>query len=408
MLFWVISGAIALAVAAILVGALRARISDDDLSAAASDMAVYKDQLAEIDRDLARGVLSETEADAVRIEVSRRLLGAAKNDGPETMNTGSYRVGAILAVVIVVFGGIGLYSWLGAPGYSDQPLSDRLALADSLRAERPTQEEAEIAAAPSLPRVGDVTEEFATLMDRLRSAVEERPDDIEGLRLLAQNEARLGNFSDARRAQERLVDVLGTEAPLEARIALLEIMVFAAGGMVTAETEARVEELASVAPNIGEVSYYRGLVAAQNGRPDIAFPIWRRLLETSPENAPWMPVIRAEIRAVAAAAGVDYLPPAPRGPSAADMAAAADMSAEERAEMIRGMVEGLSERLATDGGPPNDWAQLIRALGVLGQAERAAQIGEEAERAFADSPDALRLIRLAVRDAVQAATEAPQ
>ena len=60
--------------------------------------------------------------------------------------------------------------------------------------------------------------------------------------------------------------------------------------------------------------------------------------------------------------------------------------------------------LATDGGPPSDWAQLIRALGVLGQAERAAEIGAEAEEAFAANPDALRLIRLAVRDAAQAAT----
>ncbi len=408
MLFWIISGAITLAIAAVLSGAVRASAAREELSAAASDMAIYKDQLAEIERDVARGVLSEQEAAAVRVEVSRRLLDADRRTAASTTVAGSVNTAAIIAAGVVIFGGVGLYSWVGAPGYADQPLADRLALADTRLAGRPSQEEAELAAASELPVPSVIPDDFQDLMTQLRTALEEHPDDIEGLRLLAQNEARLGNFSAARRAQERLVDVQGDEAPIEAHLALLEVMVFAAGGIVTPEADARLAVLERIAPGIGEVAYYRGLVAAQNGRPDIAFPIWRRLLETSPENAPWTPVIRAEIRAIAAAAGVDYLPPDPRGPSAADIAAASDMTAEERADMVRGMVEGLSDRLATDGGPPSDWARLIRALGVLGQAERAAEIGAEAEMVFAENPEAVRMIRLAVRDAVQSAAEAPQ
>lgn len=410
MLFWLISGAIVIAVTAILVGALRAsRLEEDGLSPAASDIAVYRDQLSEIDRDVARGVLTEAEADAVRVEVSRRLLDADKRDvGPTTSRTGSFSVGVFLSVLIIGVGGIGLYAWLGAPGYSDQPLSDRLARAESRLASRPSQAEAETVAAVQLPAPIEIPDDFAELMTRLRGALEERPDDIEGLRLLAQNEARIGNYAAARRAQERLVDVQGADAPLQSRIDLVDLMVFAAGGVVTPEAEARLAEIEGIAPNIGEVLYYRGLIAAQNGRPDLTFPIWRRLLETSRESAPWVPVIRAEIQSIAAAAGIDYIPPAPRGPSEDDIAAAAEMSPEDRAEMVRGMVASLSDRLATDGGPPTDWAQLIRALGVLGQAERAAEIGAEAEAAFAANPDALRLIRLAVRDAAQAAANVQQ
>ncbi len=185
-------------------------------------------------------------------------------------------------------------------------------------------------------------------------------------------------------------------------------MVFAAGGLITPEAEAVLTTLETTAPGRGEVVYYRGLIEAQNGRPDRAFPIWRRLLETSDPDAPWVPVIRSEIRAVAAAAGIDYSPPDVRGPSSADIAAAEDMTDEERREMIEGMVAGLADRLATEGGPPSDWARLIRALGVLGQADRAARIGAEAEEVFAQNDEALRIVRSATRDAVRQAGEVPE
>jgi cytochrome c-type biogenesis protein CcmH len=83
--------------------------------------------------------------------------------------------------------------------------------------------------------------------------------------------------------------------------------------------------------------------------------------------------------------------PAP-GPDAGDIAAAEAMSPEERAEMIRSMVAGLAERLATEGGPAADWARLIQAYGVLGEAEAARAIHAEALERFAGSAGDLALI----------------
>ena len=48
--------------------------------------------------------------------------------------------------------------------------------------------------------------------------------------------------------------------------------------------------------------------------------------------------------------------------------------------------------LATEGGPPEDWARLIGALGVLGQTERAEAIAAEARVVFADNADAVDMI----------------
>ena len=412
MLFWIVSGTIVVAVTAILAGAVRAGRRADEMTAKASDIAVYRDQLAEVERDLARGVLTEAEAEAVRVEVSRRLLDADKrqSESSDDGSKGNAAIGGLIIFAVVLLGGLGIYSAIGAPGYPDQPLDDRIARLEDLRDSRPSQDEAENAAmaAGILPRPPEPQSEFLELMERLRTTVAERPDDQVGLRLLAQNEARLGNFRAARQAQGNLVASFGESAPVDERLALLEIMVFAAGGIVSPEAEAVLADIETRAPEIGEVAYYRGLIETQNGRPDIAFPIWRRLLETSSPGDPWVPVIQSEIRRVAAAAGIDYSPPEVRGPSTADIAAAQDMTEEERREMIEGMVAGLADRLATDGGPPADWARLIRALGVLGQAERAAQIGTEAEDAFSGNEDALRIIRSATRDVVRQAGEATE
>ena len=91
-------------------------------------------------------------------------------------------------------------------------------------------------------------------------------------------------------------------------------------------------------------------------------------------------------------------PPA-NGPTTADIEAAAEMSGTERLQMIEGMISGLSDRLATDGGPAEDWAQLIGALGVLGRTDQAFAIYKNAETVFADDPSSLDLITRAAQRA---------
>lgn len=140
----------------------------------------------------------------------------------------------------------------------------------------------------------------------------------------------------------------------------------------------------------------------QTGRPDIAFRIWDGLLRRGPEDAPWIAPIRAQIMPVSELAGVDYEMPQPtgaRGPSAADIEAAGDMSAEDRMAMIGGMVAGLSDRLATQGGPATDWARLITSLAVLDRTEEARTIYDNATEVFAGDTGSLDIIRRAGQQA---------
>ena len=75
--------------------------------AGGSDLLVYKDQLLEIDRDRASGLIGDSEAEAARLEVSRRLLAAANGSAAKVSDESAIRVGkrrraAILSAAIVL------------------------------------------------------------------------------------------------------------------------------------------------------------------------------------------------------------------------------------------------------------------------------------------------------------------
>ncbi len=360
--FWLIAAAVTLAVAAVLLRAM-ARAGDDLRAAAEFDIKVYKDQLAEIERDLTRGTLPPEEADRQRAEVSRRLLEAdrAAQGGTAPVRRGGVPIAA--AVVAVILAGAFLaYDRLGAPGYPDLPLSLRMQMSEDMRAARPDQATAE-AQAPK-PEAQPVDPAFADLIDKLRAAVAERPTDVKGLELLASNEARLGNLPAARKAMELLVAAKGDQATADDHAALAEVMIVAAAGAVTPEAEQALTRALQLDPDNGTARFYSGVLMAQIGRYDMTFRLWEPLLEKGPQDAPWIAPIRAQIEDIAFRAGEKYTLPeaAMPGPSAEDVAAAAEMSAEDRQAMIEGMVAQLDTRLQDEGGSPEEWARLVNAL----------------------------------------------
>ncbi len=360
--FWLIAGALTLAIAATLLRALT-RAGGDLRAAAEFDVRVYKDQLAEIERDLARGTLPPEEADRQRAEVSRRLLDAdrALQGGSAPVRRGGAMVASALVALILV-GSFFAYDRLGAPGYPDLPLSLRLQLSEERRAARPDQATAEAAAPTPAPQAVDPA--FADLMEKLRAAVAARPDDVKGLELLASNEARLGNMSAARKAMEQLVAAKGDTATAEDHAALAEVMIMAAAGVVTPEAEQALTRALALDPDNGTARFYSGVLMAQVGRYDLTFRLWAPLLDKGPQDAPWIAPIRAQIEDIAFRAGEKYTLPeaAMPGPDAGAVAAAAEMTPEERQAMIEGMVAQLDTRLQTEGGSPEEWARLVNAL----------------------------------------------
>ena len=398
--FWVVAGAMGFAVSAFLLRAL-ARGSD---VAAAGPMALelYKGQLAEVERDLAKGTLEAGEAERLRTEVQRRMLEAAKStqapatQAPATRVSGLSQSLGFGAIIAALAGAIALYFTLGAPDYPDLPLSKRLALAAEAYNARPSQFEAEAAAPPPAPVQPDP--EFLALIEQLRAAVKARPSDVQGQTLLARNEAQLGNFAASSRAYEAVIAAKGDAASAEDYSGAAQAMIVAAGGIVTRQAEAALMQTLKLDPQNGLARYFAGLMFAQTGRPDRAFEFWEPLARTSAADAPWRAPLAALLPEVAAAAGINYAAPADLaqiGPDAADMAAAADMTSDEQRTMINMMVTGLEARLLEAGGTGEEWARLITSLGVLGEMPRAEVALRAARAAMAADPTAVQLINAA-------------
>lgn len=397
-MFWIVATVILAGLGAFL---LRAALRARPLAPHLPDLDLYKAQLAEVDRDALRGLIGRAEAEALRAEISRRILDAhrmLKSLGNAEGQPGSLRLPLTLCAGLMAAAG-GLYLYLGAPGYPDIPHSERIARATAMLAGRPSQAEAEAEAAKTRPAPPAPSADYAALMDKLRAAVAARPSDVQGLTLLATNERTLGNVTAAARAQEKLVAALGAQAKADDYAALADVYVDAAGGIVTADAEKAIRKALDLDPANGTARFYAGLLEAQTGRPDQAFALWDPLLKDSPPDAPWVPFLNGQMPMLAEAAGRDFTPADVKGLSATDMAAAQGMSAGDRAEMIKGMVAGLEERLFTQGGSAQEWAQLMTALGVLGDKDRAKSALARAQQALKDDPAGLE----AVQSAAQAA-----
>ena len=394
MLFWISAiGITLLALAAMLWPLLRPKTQTATRSS--YDVQIYKDQLKEVEADLARGTLSEAEANASRTEVSRRLLAAADAESAERVSgnapaTASRILASVIGVAILA-GGYGVYQQIGAQGMQDYPLAERASM-------RPTQTEAEQVVAQEdigLPDIQQPDPKHLQLVAQLQEVLADRPDDLVGYRMLADNLAQLSKFAEAREAQDNVMRILGDDATADDYSSHAEIMIVAANWYVSPEAETALARAFEADPSDPRARYYAGILMIQRQDYAQTYALWSELLTEGPADAPWIPVIESQIDAVAAEAGIDRL----AGPSADQVNAAGDMTEDERNDMIRGMVAQLSERLATEGGSVDEWARLIRAYGVLGETAKASDIWNEAKTAFADNPEAIAELLEAARDA---------
>lgn len=394
--FYIPAALIALAAAALVVRPLimgRSSAADRDTT----DVQVFKDQLEEVERDLARGTIGEAEAEGARVEISRRLIAATHRAersgalqpaprGPSGMAAGMLLIG------IPALGAL-IYVAVGVPGAMDQPFAAREAPVQNQLADRqrPSQEQAEARITPDMRPEVEQDPEYVALVDRLQSTLAERPDDAEGQRLLAIALMRLGQWVDARKAFDRLVEISEAEVDAETHANMAEAMVLAAGGYVSPEAEQAIGKALKADPELPIARYYAGLALRQSGRIDEAIRIWEDLRSESPADAPYLEWLNRLLADTVA------MRDGPRGPSQGDIAAADDLSEADRAEMIQGMVQRLSDRLATQGGTAREWAQLIASHATLGQTEQAQKALADALQAYPEGGDHDALIAHAAR-----------
>lgn len=316
---------------------------------------VYKDQLAEVGRDADAGLIGQVEAQAARVEISRRLLASteAEREVPEQARPRLRRAVAVLALLGLPCLAIALYLPLGTPAMQDFPLAERT-------------------------RAPSAAEPLANLVAQVEAHLEKNPTDGRGWTVVAPVLFKLGRFDDAARAFRNSITYAGDTA--SRRSDLGEAIAAAANGVVTAEAKTEFERAVAQDPGEAKARFFLGLSAEQDGRAADAAAIWRGMLEQAPADAPWRPMVQGALQRVGG----------PAMPKLSDdtVAAAQGMSSADRGEMIRGMVEGLASRLSKDGSDVQGWLRLVRAYMVMGERDKAtaavsdgrAALGNDAER----------------------------
>ena len=332
-------------------------------TAGGSDLAVYRDQLGEIARDRAAGSIGEAEAEAARIEVSRRLIAAADAAEAAKAKSGGSpllrrRIVAIVALLLVPAGATALYLRLGSPQLPGAPLAARVTAA---------HENAPV----------------AKLVAQVEAHLEKNPDDARGYAVLAPVYLRLGRFADAINANRKAIALSGETAERQADLG--EALTAAANGIVTADAKTAFERAIALDPNAVKAQFFVGVAAQQDGDRGKAAAIWRDMLAKAPAGAPWAETVRQALAGI----GESVTAAAP-GPTAADVTAAANMGEKQRGEMIRGMVAQLAGRLKENGGDIDGWQRLLRAYIVLGEREKAQAAAVDARKALAGDADKLR------------------
>lgn len=379
-LFWLVAALLtALAILPLLRALLRPAPPPE--GAAGFARGVYAAQVAEIDRDKVRGILSEDQARAARAEVGRRLLNAAdeaekaaKGAAPAKAATRT----ALAVTLLLPLAAMAIYLPLGRPTLPSQPFAER----------QPEE---------------SVPAEVLAAVVKLEKALTQNPDDLGGWGLLAQSYSAMGRIDDAAKAWRQVLRLSPDDASVKA--ALAEALTMAADGVVGEEAVRLFTDAVAADPMDARARYYLGVARQQAGDIRGAIDRWAALVGDSPADAPWLPTVRGSIAEAAKSVGLDPATvtptpkppanPAPKTPPMAggsgggaapalspeQMQAMAGMSAEQQQATIATMVDGLEAKLKDNPGDADGWLRLARAREVQGNADAAREALRGATRA---------------------------
>jgi cytochrome c-type biogenesis protein CcmH len=363
MTLWFVLGVMTVAALGAVIWPLaRARTSQSP----ASDLAVYRDQLEEIERDRADGRIGHDEFEAARVEVSRRLLGVAAATAAEATPRSGRRIAALASAVIAVPLIAGsLYYLLGSPALPGEPIASR--------------------------GTGEEANSIGALIAHVEAHLEADPKDGRGWEVIAPVYMRLERYDDAVKARRNAIDLLGATAQRD--VDLGEAIAMAAGGVVTADAKAAFERAAKLDADNAKAMFYLGLAALQDGNTGDAARTWHDLIAKAPANAPWLPIVREQLARIENPGAAPLPEPAPE-----DVATVSQMPPEARNQFIRGMVERLAIRLRENGSDVDGWLRLLRAYMVMGERDKAKTAATEARGALASEPEKLKVLDEGIRD----------
>ncbi|MGF7160192.1 cytochrome c-type biogenesis protein CcmH [Rhodoligotrophos appendicifer] len=333
-------------------------------TAADQEVAVYRDQLTEIDQDLGRGQIAPREAEAARTEVARRLIAAADRS-QDVRREGPVRPMLLAGLIGVPLLSLAAYLTLGQPLMPGVPHAERMAHALENR-------------------------DFDALVARVEAHLADNPTDAEGWGVVAPVYLRQGRYADAANAYVRIMSFKGESPDMLTNYG--EAATLADGGIVSERAREAFSAALKADPKQAKADFYLGMAEKQDGKTSEALARWEKLIAEAPADAPWRGFVQANIdqtkAPIRSVAGQDAAPALSEG----QVEAVTSQDAVSQQAMIRQMVDGLAARLEQDGNDLEGWLRLARARVVLGEAEAAKAALNAAAGRFKDDQAAMARI----------------
>jgi len=413
-MFW-LAGLALLAVVLVALVVPLMRRPRKALARAEYDLAIYKDQMRELEDDIAAGLISGSEAEAARNDIARRILAAAeardkaRQELDKSESTRDRIIGLVAGLLLVPAVAISLYLFKGSPGRPDMPIASR------------QQQQQQQAAHGN---------DIAALVKRVEERLKEKPDDLEGWQALAPVYARMGRYTKAALAYRNIIRLSG-KADADLWNSYGEALTYAARGKVGEQARAAFRKALKLAPGNPMSRYFLAQAALQDGDRQKALAELKGLLKDLPPNFAGRPLIERQVAdlegkgkegegkegkgaegqkpaASTSASSSSSSSSTAAGPSAAGgptaeqvrerMKRMKDVPPEARQQMIRNMVEGLEEKLAENPSDLNGWLRLVKAWKVLGETGRARAALEKAKAAMSDNPAAVKALEKMARN----------
>lgn len=337
------------------------------------DAEVYRDQLAELDRDIARGLVEPEQAEAARAEIARRLLAADAASQSESAAPvaapGRTKAAAVALAILLPAGAGALYVVLGSPSLPGQPFAERRQGGP----DKATVARLEVAA------------------KAIEAQLKKTPKDTTLLSRLGRIRFVLGRYAEAAAIYGKALAIKPDSAAFAASQG--EALVFANRRVVSEPAKELFERALKADARDVRARFYLALAKAQAGDRDGALRDWLALEAETRPGTPWRKQLTRFIETTAKEAGLNAAALAKlragaqktakangRGPSREDMARAKRMSPAQRTAMIRGMVDNLAARLKENPDDLAGWRRLGRSYIVLRDYKKAAAAYEQAAR----------------------------
>jgi len=343
-----VAGMFWLALLVALVGAawwvLRAGARGGALESDRADLQVYQDQIAEIERDLAQGRISEEAAQAGKLEIGRRLVQARDRILGEGPRLGKLALTSVAAVIALGAGG--LYLIYGSPQKTDQPF---------------VQREAELLSRP--PETFSEDEIMLLLQEQAKKA----PEDPMPHALMAQVLGSAGRDQDALRAFQAAIrrDPKNADLIAETGAVLMRLN----EGVVGADAKSAFDAALQLKPNSVSARFYLGLADWQAGKKTEALAAWRTAYSLNAKDA------EGQMQLVTRVA--DILSQLDRGPgeeAGPPMAAMANAGPDAQKAFIETMIAKRIDRVAENPSDPSLRLSAARVLLMTGKLKEARDI----------------------------------